>query len=125
MPAPSTPRSTESSDRIWWVYMVRAENGHLYTGISTDPHRRFEQHRQGRGARFFNRSPAAALVWHARCDDHSDALRRERQIKSLTRSAKERLITGFDGQTSSAANGFDPSSAAAKLLALSKENNNG
>ena len=38
--------------RTWWVYMVRAENGHLYTGISVDPQRRFEQHQRGKGARF-------------------------------------------------------------------------
>jgi len=125
MPVPPSPRSTESSERIWWVYMVRAENGHLYTGISTDPQRRFEQHRRGRGARFFNRSPAAELVWHQRCEDHSDALRRERSIKALARPAKERLITGFDGRSSVAANVFDTSAADAKLLAPSKENNNG
>ena len=43
--------------------MVRALNGHLYTGISIDPQRRLLQHQQGKGARFFNRSPAVALVW--------------------------------------------------------------
>ena len=125
MPVPPAQRSPESSDRVWWVYMVRAENGHLYTGISTDPRRRFEQHRRGRGARFFNRSPAAELVWQDRCHDHSDALRRERQIKSLARQAKEKLISRFNGATSTAANEFDPCAAEAKLLAPSKENNNG
>ncbi len=125
MPAPSPQRSPESSDRLWWVYMVRAENGHLYTGISTDPQRRFEQHRRGRGARFFNRSPAAALVWRDRCDDHSHALRREREIKALSRAAKEKLITRLDGQSSTAANGVAPSAAKAKLLASYKENQDG
>lgn len=86
-----------TSERTWWVYMVQAENGHLYTGISTDPQRRFAQHRRGKGARFFNRSPAAALVWQRICTDHSDALRQERAIKALTRKAKERLISQLDG----------------------------
>ena len=86
--------------RTWWVYMVRAENGHLYTGISVDPERRFVQHQSGKGARFFNRSPAAALVWRRSCLDHGDALRQERAIKALTRKAKECLINQPDGDLS-------------------------
>jgi putative endonuclease len=84
--------------RTWWVYMVRAENGHLYTGISIDPERRFREHLSGKGARFFNRSPASALVWWQRCDGHGDALRQELQIKALAKPAKERLISQFDDQ---------------------------
>lgn len=82
--------------RTWWVYMVRAQNGHLYTGISVDPERRFAQHQRGKGARFFNRSPAAALVWRRECVDHGDALRQEIAIKALKRKAKEQLISQLD-----------------------------
>lgn len=85
-----------SAPRTWWVYMVRAENGHLYTGISVDPERRFAQHQRGKGARFFNRSPAAALVWRRECADHSDALRQEIAVKALKRKAKEQLINQLD-----------------------------
>ena len=80
--------------------MVRVENGHLYTGISTDPLRRFQQHVKGKGARFFNRSPAIALVWHEACQNHSDALRREHAIKALGKAAKERLISQFNDAVS-------------------------
>ncbi|MFT6431145.1 MAG: putative endonuclease [Halopseudomonas sp.] len=90
-----TPESSPAPEavRIWWVYMVRAENGYLYTGISTDPARRFVQHQQGKGARFFNRSPAQALVWTEVCHGHTDALRREIVIKALGKTAKEQLIS--------------------------------
>ena len=81
--------------KTWWVYMVRAENGNLYTGISTDPERRFQQHASGKGgARFFNSSPAQALVWRLSCADHSEALRREFALKKLTKKTKEALIAG-------------------------------
>lgn len=76
----------------WFVYLVRAENGALYCGISDDPARRFEQHRSGKGARFFHSSPAQALVYVEACDDKSAALRRERAIKALPKGAKERLV---------------------------------
>lgn len=80
--------------------MVRAANGHLYTGISTDPMRRFAQHQRGKGARFFNRSPAQALVWTEACADHTGALRREIAIKALDKLSKERLISQVNGSSS-------------------------
>ncbi|MBL4833890.1 MAG: GIY-YIG nuclease family protein [Pseudomonas sp.] len=107
-PAPAAPRT-------WWVYMVRAQNGHLYTGISTDPLRRFAQHQRGKGARFFNRSPAQTLEWTERCADHSEALRRELSIKALTKVAKERLISQFNGASSAPASGWAVSPTPAKL----------
>lgn len=88
-----SPKTPAAPAQTWWVYMVRAENGHLYTGISTDPERRFQEHLSGkRGARFFNCSPASALVWRESCSDKSAALRRELAIKALRKTAKERLI---------------------------------
>lgn len=102
--------------RVWWVYVVRAENGHLYTGISTDPQRRFAQHQSGKGARFFNRSPAQALAWTEICADHSEALRRERAIKTLNKAAKERLISQFDGSLSATASDCAAPATPAKLV---------
>lgn len=104
-----------AAEKIWWVYMVRAANGHLYTGISTDPHRRLLQHQRGKGARFFNRSPAVALVWFERCIDHSDALRQERCVKALAKATKERLISQFNAELSIAASSCAASDARAKL----------
>lgn len=117
MPAQSTEHSflITGTDKWWWVYMVRAVNGHLYTGISTDPQRRLLQHQRGKGARFFNRSPAVALVWYERCADHSDALRQERAIKALAKATKERLISQFNGGSSILPSSCAGSGAQAKL----------
>lgn len=76
----------------WYVYLVRAENGALYCGISADPLRRLAQHQAGKGARFFFSSPAQALVYVEACADKSAALRRERAIKQLGKPAKELLV---------------------------------
>ena len=78
----------------WFVYLVRAESGALYCGISDDPQRRFEQHRSGKGARFFHSSPAQALVYVESCAGKGAALRRERAIKRLAKPAKELLVQG-------------------------------
>ncbi|MHC8399296.1 GIY-YIG nuclease family protein [Pseudomonas sp. MDT1-17] len=76
----------------WFVYLVRAANGSLYCGISDDPVRRFATHQSGKGARFFLSSPAVALVYTEVCRDKGDALRQERLIKKLKKTAKECLV---------------------------------
>lgn len=81
-----------TASKTWFVYLVRAANGSLYCGISDDAQRRFAAHQSGRGARFFHSSPAVALVYVEACESKGDALRRERAIKSLKKSAKEALV---------------------------------
>ncbi|CAI9001486.1 MULTISPECIES: GIY-YIG nuclease family protein [Pseudomonas] len=83
--------STEA-DKPWFVYLVRAANGSLYCGVSDDPVRRFAKHQSGKGARFFLSSPAVALVYTEACRDKGEALRQERLIKKLKKSAKECLV---------------------------------
>lgn len=90
----------------WFVYLVRAANGSLYCGISDDPQRRFVVHQSGKGARFFCSSPAIALVYVEACRDRSDALRQERLIKKLRKSAKEALAAS-DWRTDGLIHGRD------------------
>jgi len=98
MPNPAlTPQN--QPDKMWFVYLVRAANGSLYCGISDNPHRRFEKHQSGKGARFFSSSPAVALVYIEACCDKGEALRQERLIKKLRKSAKESLVASFIHQT--------------------------
>ena len=121
IPAAIADAEETAAPREWWVYMVRAKNGHLYTGISIDPQRRFREHQRGKGARFFNRSPASALVWWQSCSGHGDALRQELSIKALSKLAKERLISQFDELPSLAAKPCAVPLAGAKLSAQQPE----
>lgn len=77
----------------WFVYIIEAENGHLYTGITTDLDRRFAQHQtKQNGARFFHTSAAKQVVYHEAHPDRSSASKREAAIKKLSRQAKISLI---------------------------------
>lgn len=87
-----TPVESPAATKPWFVYLVRAANGALYCGISDDPHKRFAKHQSGKGARFFHSSPAQALVYIEACAGKGDALRRERAIKALSKTAKEALV---------------------------------
>ena len=91
--APSEP----AASKPWFVYLVRAANGSLYCGISDDPQRRFAKHQSGKGARYFSSSPAVALVYVEAWPDKGEALRQERLIKKLRKSAKECLAASFQG----------------------------
>ena len=77
----------------WFVYIVEAENGHFYTGITTDLARRLAEHqtKQG-GARFFHTSAAKQIVYQEPHPDRSSASKREAAIKKMSRKAKITLI---------------------------------
>ncbi|MGV6396511.1 GIY-YIG nuclease family protein [Pseudomonas caspiana] len=99
MPEALTPTVNDPPEpavsKPWFVYLVRAENGSLYCGISDNPQRRFTAHQSGKGARFFYSSPAVALVYVEECVSKGEALRQERLIKKLRKSAKEVLAAGY------------------------------
>lgn len=77
----------------WFVYIVEAENGHFYTGITTNLARRLTEHqtKQG-GARFFHTSAAKQIVYQEPHPDRSSASKREAAIKKMSRKAKITLI---------------------------------
>jgi putative endonuclease len=77
---------------VWSLYIVRCRDGTLYTGISTDVKRRFQQHQDSHGAKYLkNRSPLE-LVFKYRVGKQSHALKIESQIKRLTKERKLKVI---------------------------------
>lgn len=77
----------------WTVYIIRADDDSLYTGITTDLQRRWRQHSGQRGgAKFFRGRKPLALVYAESGHDRSSASRREAAIKRLARPAKEQLL---------------------------------
>jgi putative endonuclease len=77
----------------WYVYMIRATDQSLYTGITTDVERRFAEHQSGRaGAKYFRGRSPEQLVLVESGYDRSSASIREAQIKKLSREQKLELI---------------------------------
>ena len=78
----------------WFVYMIRSTSGKLYTGISTDVERRFQEHAGERpnGARFFRGDPPQEIVYREVAADRAEASKREAEIKKFNRAAKLKLI---------------------------------
>jgi len=81
----------------WWVYMVQTQGGRLYTGITTDPARRFKEHCDGGklSARFFRTDKAYAMVLLEPQVDRSTASKREFELKRLPRQKKLQLVEAY------------------------------
>ena len=77
----------------WFVYIIEASDGSLYTGVTTDVKRRFAEHcGPHKGARFFRGRKPLKVVYTENHPDRSSALQREAVIKKLTRVLKLELI---------------------------------
>jgi putative endonuclease len=80
----------------WVVYMIEDDGGSLYTGVTTSIARRFAEHSEGRrGARYFNGRKPRGVVFVETGHDRSSALRREAEIKRLSRQQKLTLLKPF------------------------------
>ena len=76
----------------WSLYLLRCGDGTLYCGIALDAEARLAQHQAGKGARYTRGRGPLELVYTEPCATKGDALRRERDVKRMTRAAKLALI---------------------------------
>lgn len=89
MSAEPTPMSQPSG---WVCYLLRCADDTLYCGITNDLNKRLAAHNAGTGAKYTRVRGPVELAYVECCDDKSAALRRERAIKALSRTAKLGLI---------------------------------
>jgi putative endonuclease len=89
----STKPGPENKLSEWYVYIIKASDDSLYTGVTTDVQRRFNEHCSAdKGARYFRGRRPQQVVYTETHTDRSSALRREAVIKKLTRVGKMELI---------------------------------
>ena len=79
---------------MWHVYILKCKNGDLYTGITNNIQRRFEEHVSGKGGHFTKSFGAKEIIFSEEHPDKPLALKREAQIKGWTRKKKLALIQG-------------------------------
>lgn len=82
-------------ENVWYLYILRCKDGSLYTGITTDVGKRLEAHRAGKGAKYTRGRGPLELVYREECGTHSEALKRELQVKALSREEKIQLVQFF------------------------------
>ncbi|CAG0912029.1 unnamed protein product, partial [Cyprideis torosa] len=83
--------SSNSSDHGWFVYMVKCADDSLYTGITTEPERRLQEHNSSKAAKYTRSRQPVVLVYLESVGNRSEASKREFMIKRLSRGKKQQL----------------------------------
>ncbi len=76
---------------MYFVYIIECKDGSLYTGITTDVARRFEEHKAGDGGHYTRARGAKKLLYSEQHPNRSAALKREATIKKMPRAKKLEL----------------------------------
>lgn len=77
--------------KSWFLYLVECSDKTLYTGITTDISRRLKEHNSKKGAFYTqNKIPVKLVYREDITGGRPEALKRELEIKRLTR--KEKLV---------------------------------
>lgn len=76
----------------WYIYLIRCNNNSLYTGITTDVERRFNEHCLGKGAKYLRGKGPLKLVLQNEVGSKSEAAKLEYYIKKLPKLKKEELL---------------------------------
>lgn len=86
------PMTIDKQTTEYWVYIARCADDTLYTGMTTDVERRINEHNTGVGAKYTRSRRPIVCVYKEQCDSRSGALKREAQIKRMSRKDKQRLF---------------------------------
>ena len=83
----------------YFVYFLRCSDQTLYIGITTDLERRVDEHNHSsKGAKYTRARRPVALLYAESHDDKSSALKRECELKRLSRLQKEVFLASRTGR---------------------------
>jgi putative endonuclease len=83
----------------YFVYILRTSGNTLYTGQTSDLKKRLKQHRDKKiGAKYLRRFDSVELVYCEKSKNRSEAMKREAEIKKMTKMKKEKLVWGYNKQ---------------------------
>jgi len=82
---------------VYHVYILTSVNRKvMYVGVTNNLENRVAKHRGGRGSAFTSRYRVNVLVYAEEYRYIEDAIAREKQIKSWSRSKKDALVTSLN-----------------------------
>ncbi len=77
---------------MWYVYILLCSDNSLYTGSTNDLDKRFLAHKNGKGSKYTRSHKPLKIVHTEEFATKSEALKREIEIKSWTRTKKIKLL---------------------------------
>ena len=83
---------SEKKESRHFIYIIQCTDGTLYTGWTTNLESRMEAHNNGTGAKYTRGRGPVQLLYSESFAGKGEALKREHEIKKLTREKKLALI---------------------------------
>jgi putative endonuclease len=77
---------------MFFVYLLRCGDNTFYCGYTNDLKKRVKAHNEGKGAKYTKKRLPVYLIYYEKFLTKSEAMKREYQIKQLSRKEKEELI---------------------------------
>jgi len=82
----------------YYVYIMSSLSRTLYAGVTNDLERRVGEHKEGKPGAFTARYNVNLLVCFEEFGDINQAIAREKEIKSMTRRQKIKLIESINSE---------------------------
>ena len=76
-----------------YTYIVECSDGSLYTGWTNDLEKRIKAHNDGKGAKYTKSRRPVVLAYYEEFQTREEAMRREWEIKQMSRQKKMRMIS--------------------------------
>ncbi|MBG0763828.1 MAG: GIY-YIG nuclease family protein [Tissierellales bacterium] len=77
---------------MYYVYILKCRDNTLYTGYTNNIKDRIQTHNSGNGAKYTRGRLPVELKYFEEFEDKTEALKREHEIKKLSREDKVLLI---------------------------------
>lgn len=81
---PPKKDAAHTREQNWFVYLLECAHERLYTGITCDLLRRFDQHLNGHGAIYTRFNKPVRMIAALPCENRAEASRLEYRIKRLS-----------------------------------------
>ncbi len=77
---------------MYFIYLIECSDKSIYTGITTDVARRFNEHKTGIGGHYTRSKQVVKVLYTEQFETKGEALKREAQIKGWRKDKKLALI---------------------------------
>lgn len=77
---------------MYFVYLIECSDKSIYTGITTNVERRFNEHKNKKGGHYTSLKQVVRILYTEQYSTRAEALKREAQIKGWRREKKLALI---------------------------------
>lgn len=77
---------------MWFVYLLLCADDSFYTGVTNNLEKRFIDHKNGKGGKYTRSHKPLKIIYQETFKTHSEALKRESEIKSWSRGKKISIL---------------------------------